>query len=80
MVARVLPGSVDDFPVSSDASESFIPSARLEQDEHKFGFRERGLPLSAIGSPQQMQTRGLIVRLAQQNGGAAEDSGHFSSE
>jgi hypothetical protein len=40
---------------------SSIPSAMLEQEAQTFGFRERAFPLSAIGSPQQMQMRGLIL-------------------
>jgi hypothetical protein len=37
-----------------------MPSAKLEQDAHTCGLRERVLPLSSIGSPQQMQICGLI--------------------
>src|SRR6266404_2529648 len=38
-----------------------IPSAMLEQEAHMFGLREKAPPLSDIGSPQQMQIRGLIL-------------------
>jgi hypothetical protein len=37
-----------------------IPSARLEQEEQIFGFLERALPGSIMGSPQQMQILGFI--------------------
>ena len=40
---------------------SSIPSERLEQEAQTFGFRESVLALSAKGSPQQMQIRGLIL-------------------
>jgi len=39
---------------------SSIPSAKLEQDAHMFGFRESTLPGSTMGSPQQMQMLGFI--------------------
>jgi hypothetical protein len=36
-----------------------MPSTRLEQDAQIFGLRERELPCSIIGSPQQMQMLGF---------------------
>jgi hypothetical protein len=39
---------------------SLIPSARLEQDAHRLGFRERDVVCSTMDSPQQMQIRGFI--------------------
>jgi len=39
---------------------SLIPSARLEQDAHRFGFRESDAVSSNMDSPQQMQIRGFI--------------------
>jgi hypothetical protein len=42
-------------------SSSFIPSARLEQDAHKFGLRESVAGCSGMGSPQQIQIRGFIL-------------------
>lgn len=39
---------------------SSIPSARLEQEAQMFGLRDKTLPPSVIGSPQQMQTPGFI--------------------
>jgi hypothetical protein len=41
-----------------------MPSAMLEQEAHIFGLREKAPPLSDIGSPQQMHTRGLISSCA----------------
>jgi hypothetical protein len=35
----------------------------LEQEAQMFGLRERALPITGIGSPQHMQTRGLIPLL-----------------
>jgi hypothetical protein len=49
----------------SGPCDSSMPSARLEQDAHRFGLRERRLPLSGMGSPQQMQTQGFILRYSQ---------------
>jgi hypothetical protein len=40
---------------------SLIPSAKLEQEAHKFGFREREAESSAMDSPQQMQILGFIL-------------------
>jgi hypothetical protein len=37
-----------------------MPSARLEQEAHILGFREKELPPNDIGSPQQMQILGFI--------------------
>ena len=45
----------------ADASDSFIPSHRLEQEAHRFGLRERALPFSWIGSPQHTQIRSIIL-------------------
>ena len=80
MVARVLRTSVDDFLVRTSTSESSIPSARLEQEEHRFGFRERPWALSTIGSPQQIQTRGLMGRFAKQNDGAGGHTRYYLRE
>jgi hypothetical protein len=41
---------------------SAIPSARLEHEAQMFGFLERALPRSSIGSPQQMQMLGFTWR------------------
>jgi len=38
-----------------------MPSARLEQDAHKFGLRERVEGCSGMASPQQIQIRGFIL-------------------
>jgi hypothetical protein len=40
---------------------SSIPSARLEQQEQRWGWREEGLTFSEIASPQQMHIRGLML-------------------
>lgn len=45
-----------------EASESSIPSTRLEQEAQMFGLRERLLPEALIGSPQQMQILGFTGR------------------
>jgi hypothetical protein len=45
------------------AISSPIPSAILEHEEHMFGFLEKAFPVSDIGSPQQIQIRGLIFPL-----------------
>jgi hypothetical protein len=39
-----------------------MPSARLEQEAHILGLRDRSLQPSTIDSPQQMQILGRIVR------------------
>jgi hypothetical protein len=39
-----------------------MPSHVLEQQAHKLGLRRRKFPREAIGSPQQMQIVGLIIR------------------
>src|SRR6266699_2428155 len=39
---------------------SSIPSEMLEQEAQTFGFEESELALSAKGSPQQIQIRGVI--------------------
>ena len=44
-----------------DMLDSGIPSDMLEQEAQMFGFRERVLPFSAIGSPQHLQIRRLIL-------------------
>jgi len=36
----------------------------LEHEAHMFGFLEKAFPLSDIGSPQQIQIRGLIFPVA----------------
>jgi hypothetical protein len=41
--------------------DSSMPSAKLEQDAQMLGLRDSKLPRSAIGSPQQMQIRGVIT-------------------
>ena len=45
-----------------DRLDSDIPSKRLEQEAHRFAYRERASSFSAIGSPQQMQIRRFIRR------------------
>jgi hypothetical protein len=39
-----------------------FPSLRLEQDAHTLGLRDKELLRATIGSPQQMQMRGLSPR------------------
>ena len=44
----------------SDAMDSSMPSAMLEQEAQMFGLRERAFPFSGIGSPQHLQIREFI--------------------
>ncbi len=41
--------------------DSGISSDGLEQEAHTFGLCEDASPFSAIGTPQHMQMRGLIL-------------------
>src|SRR5579883_993925 len=55
-------GAAADPPGGTESPVSSIPSARLEQEAHRFGLRDNTLPNALIGSPQQMQIVGFNGR------------------
>ena len=58
-----LGGGPDSVAMASGGAgrlDSSMPSPKLEHDAQTLGLRDSALPLSAIGSPQQMQIRAFI--------------------